>query len=433
MKIAWGTPRLRRSAIGRDSLGITRGLVERGHDVTIIGLERDKPAGEDFHPSDLRSLHWSETPLAELRAQFDVVVVNVGDNYLFHGGAFALLDHAPCLGIFHDFYLHNLFRGWLAARDLGLEAARRELTATYGEGIADLVDGRSLDDLPLEEIAERAPMTEWIAGRCAGALAHAPFYLDRLASDCPGPIGLADLPVAARGVAPLKRRPNKDLIALTVGVMNPNKCADRVIQAIAGSPTLRSALRYRLVGPIEPSERARLEAVAAGLDYHGLTIVGAVDDAELTGELDAADIICCLRRPILEGASGSAIEALLSGRPTLVADAGFYAGLPDHVVVKAPADLPIAALQHCLETLAADEPGRRRLGKIARDWATSTFCLDRYLDELERLMPDTQAASPILDVGAAFGRELRDLGLRPDDAAVARLGAILDNMTGPSG
>lgn len=432
MKIAWGTPRLRRSAIGRDSLGITRGLAERGHDVTVIGLERDKPAYEELHPSDLRSLHWSEAPLIDLRAQFDVVVVNLGDNYLFHGGAFALLEQAPCLGIFHDFFLHNLFRGWLEARGLGLEAAQRELIATYGEDVRTLLDGRGLDDLPLDEIAARAPMTEWLAGRCAGALAHAPFYLDRLASHCPGPIGLADLPVAARGVPPLRRRPNRDVIALTVGVMNPNKCADRVIQAIAASPTLRSTLRYRLVGPIEPSERARLEAIAAGVGYQGLIIVGAVDDAELTRELDTADIVCCLRRPILEGASGSAIEGLLSGRPTLVADAGFYAGLPDHVVIKAPADLPIEALQLSLEALTADEPARRRLGKVAREWAMSTFGLDRYLDVLERLMPETQAATPILEVGAIFGRELRDLGLAPDDAAVTRLGAILDTIAGPS-
>jgi glycosyltransferase involved in cell wall biosynthesis len=399
--------------------------------VTLIGLEWARPDDGDLHPTELRSLHWSQAPLAELKDQFDVVVVNLGDNYLFHGGAFALLDKAPCLGIFHDFYLHNLFRGWLQAHDLGLEAAEEQLVATYGAGVRDLLDGRGLDDLPLPEIAARAPMTEWIAGRCAGALAHAPFYVDRLASSCPGPIDVADLPVASRGVPPLQPRPGGDLVALTVGVMNPNKCADRVIQAIAASPSLTAGLRYRLVGPIEPAERARLESLALGLNYPGLTIVGPVDDRELTRELERADIICCLRMPILEGASGSAIEGLLSGRPTVVADAGFYAGLPDHLVAKAPADLPVAALRHILETLAADEPARQRQGRDARDWAASTFRVDRYLDVLERLMPAVQAATPILEVAAAFGRELRALGLAADDAAVGRLGAVLDEMTGP--
>jgi glycosyltransferase involved in cell wall biosynthesis len=429
MKIAWVTPRLLRSAIGRESMTITAGLAARGHHVTLIGSEWQKPE-EPLHPTVLPSLHWSDVAVERLRADFDLVVVNFGDNHPFHGGAFALLDHAPCLGIFHDFYLHNLFRGWLHARNLGSAAATHALVTTYGEGIRDLIEGRGLDDLDLTELAARAPMTEWIASRCAGALAHAEFYVGRLEAGCPGPIGVADLPVAPRGVSPLRPRIGGDLVALTVGVMNPNKCVDLVIRAIANSATLRQRLRYRLVGPIEVAERERLEGLAQTLDYGGLTIVGAVDDASLTLELEKADIVCCLRKPILEGASGSAIEGLLSGRPTLVADAGFYGGLPDRVVAKAPADLPVEAIERTLEALAVDEPGRRRLGEAARAWATSTFHLDRYLDVLERLMPATMAAAPVLDVGTAIGCELRQLGLRADDAVVGRIGGIMDELFG---
>ena len=180
----------------------------------------------------------------------------------------------------------------------------------------------------------------------------------------------------------------------------PGDPGDRRLRHLANQPELPA-----WSGPIaDTEERERLETLARQLVYKHLTIVGAVDDAALNEELERADIICCLRRPVLEGASGSAIEGLLSGRPTVVADAGFYSSLPDGVVAKVPGDLPAEAIRSTLERLAADEPGRRRLGETARAWAQGAFHLDRYLDVLERLMPATQAMVPLLATWCDLGR-----------------------------
>ncbi len=427
MKIGWGTPRVQRSAIGRESIVITDLLAKAGHDITLIGTEWERPRDEPLHPSEAKSVFWRDLEPEQLRSDFDMVVVNVGDNFLLHGGIFTLIEEAPCLGVFHDFYLHNLFRGWFVIQNLGADVAERAIVSTYGEEAREIARLAISEKLSLETLANAVPMTEWVARHCVAALAHSEFYEDRLAVSCPGPISVAGLPVQGRGIAPLPKREGSQLVALTVGVMNPNKCVDRVIEAL-GVEGLQGRISYRLAGPIEDSERLRLEAVASNAGFKDLIVLGAVSDEALAEELQGADIICCLRHPVLEGASGSAIEGLLSGRPVVVADAGFYSGLPDGLVCKVPADIPVAALTNVLLSLANDEGLRRKMGAEASQWARGTFRADLYVETLVDLIGKAQAASAILGVGRAIGVELRDLGVRDDDPSIARIGTILDGL-----
>ena len=132
MRICWVTPLSLRSSIGRVSAGVTRELAARGHAVQILRCEDQDDAAEALHATALPVHHWRGYDLSRLRTEFDVVVVNIGDNYLFHGGVFAILDAAPCLGIFHDFYLYNLFSGWLYYNGLDYRRHDAEIVATYG-------------------------------------------------------------------------------------------------------------------------------------------------------------------------------------------------------------------------------------------------------------------------------------------------------------
>ena len=152
---------------------------------------------------------------------------------------------------------------------------------------------------------------------------------------------------------------------------------------------------------------------------------------ELSAALEACDIIIALRRPVLEGASASAIEALLAGRPTVVADAGFYAGLPDDVAIKVPADVPIPALAQALSTLAADPEARRELGERARAYAEAQFNHDRYLEVLEPLMRATATAAPVLRMTRGLGGMMAELGLKRDDPSVARIASVLAPVFSP--
>ncbi len=426
MRIAWATPINVRSAIGRVSVDVCRTLIARGHDVSVIATET-----LDIEDNNLKisaNIFSHKHINAEIiRRDFDICIINIGDNYDFHGGIFDITGIIPTVGIFHDFYLYNLFNGWTWARrgDLPREVIHdREVVETYGAPSRPAAEKARSGDLNLSEIARQLPMTEWVARLCDGAVAHSSFYAQRLAAACPGPQVTASMPVTGRGVPPLGPRGASRVIALTVGVMNPNKCADQVIEALASTPAL-AAVRYRLVGPIHPPEAERLTALAADLGYYGLEIHGAVDDAELERHLAETDLICCLRNPVLEGASGSAIEGLLAGRPLIVADAGFYSDLPDSLVFKVPAHIERLALVSQLEQLVLDEPLRRRAGAQARTWAEQQFSLEAYVLALEQVMDDTLAARPVLDLARGAGAELKALGLDPEDPAVTRISAVL--------
>lgn len=430
MKICWVTPFVLRSSIGRVSAEVAKALSARGHQVEILRCE-DEVGDEPLHPTALPVHHWRRYDLSRLRTEFDVVIVNIGDNFPFHAGVFHVLDAAPCLGIFHDFYIYNLFSGWLYHNGLDYRRHDGEIVATYGEAaLPHAVAVRSGQMLDMGEIAQHLPMTEWLAGRCQAALAHARFYAPKLEAVVPGPVDVTPLCCPDRATPPGPPKAKRQLTLTTVGVMNPNKRVAEVIRAIGGSETLK-AFVYRLVGPISDEERAKLEGVAAEVGFANLVIDGAVDDDTLDRRLDEADIMVALRKPVLEGASGSACEGMLSGRPTVVARAGFYGELPEDLVFKIDGDIAVDELRAVLERLVADEALRRETGKAARAWALENLNAARYARAIETLANAQVTSRPLLDVGARIGWQLQAMGLADTDPATTRIGAKLQKLFAP--
>ena len=419
MRLAWATPWNQRSAIGRGNAAVADALVAGGHAVEVIQLEPEPPA--DPIPTALPVRHWRELDLSRLKRDYDAVVVHFGDHFPFHTGALPLIGAAPAVGVFHDLCMYNFFNGWVHDRGGGHMLHDDEIAQTYGKAARTWAEEARSGRLDLGEITARTPMVEWIARHCAGALTHSRHYAGRIEAVCAGPVATAPLPWPPRKTTALRPRARDYQVALTVGVMNRNKCAEEAIRAIAGSEALKRSLRYHLVGRIHEEERTRLSALAAELDYPGLTIFGDVDAETLEARLRDADMVCCLRRPVLEGASGSLIEALQSGRPTIVADAGSYAEVPDDMALKVPAEVPVEALRAAFEQLAADELLRREMGAKASAWARARHTPQNYATAVLSLVQATIDAQPALHLAAHLGAELSALGLGRDDPAVTAL------------
>lgn len=392
MRIAWVTPLGTGSAIGRFSILVTGALSKLGHEVRIVRCEAGFDPGEPALPTALSVVHAQQIKAADLRRECDLTIVNIGNNFALHAGIFDLFEAQPCLGIFHDFCLIGLYDGWAKRIGAEGEAYEAEIIATYGEEARDTAVRARRGTLPLSALANRMPMTEWLAARCAGAMAHAGFYAHRLRRACRGPVAVAPLAYAAPPAPPppAARADGKVTLA-TFGDIVANKCAAEVISAIAASPALSERVEYQLWGAIFPDERARLQGLAKNLGFQGLRIHGRVDDAAFAQALADADIVSCLRKPVVEGASGSAIEALLAGKPTLVADAGFYAELPDALVFKLPPQVEVETLTGQLEALADDPALRASVGERASAWARDQFDPEAYAAALERLAQETVA------------------------------------------
>ena len=427
MKIAWVTPFAARSAIGRVSSTVIGELCDRNHEVTIIRSEHAKLSQSLSRATSVPMSWWQDVSPQNIYLETDVIVLNFGDNYDLHAGTLAFAGTVPCLGVFHDFYLYNLFNRWLVNNGLGEEVHNREARRVYGEGVVPLATKAWRDEATVEQIATSLPMTEWLGRRCGAALAHSQFYVHRLESSCPGPIAVAPLCFENRDVKPLPKRNGTKITVTTIGIINPNKCAHSIIKSIATSPLLRTHCEFRLVGAISDGERARLEALCRGVGFGHLCILGEVDDATLVAELERADIISCLREPVLEGASASAIEGMKSGRPIVVVNSGFYADLPGDLVFKIPAPLEISSLRETLERLVSNEELRRHTGIKARDWALQVFTSRAYVSVFEELSEQFLRAKPLLAVSHRIGQQLATLGVKDDDPAVDRLA---DRMRG---
>jgi glycosyltransferase involved in cell wall biosynthesis len=430
MKIAWVTPFAARSAIGRVSATVIEALCERNHEVAIIRSEREKLSQALSRSASVPMSWWQDASPQKIYLETDVIVLNFGDNYELHAGTLAFAGAVPCLGVFHDFYLYNFFNRWLVHNGLGEEVHNRETCRVYGEGVVPLATKAWRDEATIEQIATSLPMTEWLGRRCSAALAHSQFYVNRLEASCPGPIAVAPLCFENRDVRPLPKRDGPKIAVTTIGIVNPNKCADRIIKAIGSSAVLKTHCEFRLVGAISDGERARLQALCMDVGFGHLCILGEVDDATLVAELERADIISCLREPVLEGASASAIEGMKSGRPIVVVDSGFYADLPNEFVFKIPAPLEISSLRETLEHLISDEELRRHTGTKARDWALQVFTSRAYVSVFEELSEQFLQAKPLLRMSDRIGQRLAALGVKDDDPAVDRLAHRMRGLFG---
>ena len=259
MRIAWVTPFLRYSAIGRFSASVTAELAKRGHEIHIIRSEAAIEAGDVTHDTQLRVTHWRQIQQDALRAETDLAIVNVGNNYPFHAGIFGPLTFCPAWGSFTT--MASLVCSRAGPQNINWTKRPSSLrwcdvTVRMPRRQPELARVGALSP---GAIAKQMPMTEWVAYRSAGALAHANFYAHRLRKACPGPVAVTPLTIEPRGVGPLPSRARENVVVTTVGEVNANKCVDTVIEAIGGSPALCNHVLYRVVGAVAPEERERLE------------------------------------------------------------------------------------------------------------------------------------------------------------------------------
>jgi glycosyltransferase involved in cell wall biosynthesis len=427
LRIAWAGPWNVRSSITMNfGVDVVAALAARGHAVEILRSEVG-PWNDIAIPQTPWSVrHFAETWPESRHAAYDVVIANLGDHYGYHGALAPVLLTTEPVVIFHDAYLANYCAGLAENYPDPAAALRTMVAAAYGEG-AMAPDEPYWLDLP--EMMRRRPMPELFAAHAAGSVVHAAHYRDRIASVAPGPV--AQIPLSSRDVAmPPPPSDRETLVVATIGHVNPNKQVTEVIRAIGLSAKLRERCRYKIIGACEEPERRRIARV---MRAHGVTSVeftGWVDDDALHDLMADVDVVCCLRHPVLEGASGSVIVAMLAARPVLVSDQGVYAELRDDVALKCRPGEEAADVMRHLEALLEDRDARRDLGARARAYALQMHAPSHYADKLISLVERVVASEPALRTGAQFGAILQSFGLRADDAAVRLAARSLTALLG---
>lgn len=408
MRIGWATPFHERSNIAKVSLYLARELRRRGHDVDILRLE---PLDAMDAPLDVEGFairHGYDT--AELKANYDIVVANLGDHSGNHCRVLEILTMVPAVVIFHDADISN-----------------------YTLGMADLrgIDVRDMiSDFELESPSEQRIISHYaeqqlalIAALAGGAVVHAPHYEDAVKSHCPGPVRMFPLAGPENVHVVPERRTGSDFCVTTFGHINANKQPERVLRAIAATGERGRRTRFALVGTIDDAMRERLTARASQLRLPAPIFTGWISDEELSLWLASSDLICCLRHPVLEGGSGSLITALYSGRPVIVSDVASYAMVPDDFVWKVSYGTDSADVAAAIRSILSDLPAASRRSQRAAEWAMRTYSASSYVDALVPLLDAAIRAQPGLRAARQIGGTLEPVDAICRDRALQRYAA----------
>jgi glycosyltransferase involved in cell wall biosynthesis len=425
------TPAAKTSAIARVSALLVRAIRDRGDDLVVVRSEEEPELGSPTHDFGGTLLDWTDdVRVRDAHQRSDVVVYQVGDNFRYHQGCMEWLPRLPGIVCLHDYFVGNLFLGWAERRGADVEAVvRRWYTDQVARDYAKLAGPGFV-----QRTAEAAPMTEWVSAMASGVITHSTWDVDRVLRACPGPVEVVPLPYEAvtSDPAPPDDPSTRPFTVLTVGYVNPNKRVSSVIRAIGDSDVLRTRARYRLVGFIDAGMREELESLSRQTGV-AVQIDGEVDEATLRDAVAAADVVCCLRYPALESASASAIEAMLSGKPIVVIDTGFYRDLPNEFVRKISPEHEVAELRLVLEQLESNPDARRALGARAAEWAARTFRADRYADALARMARRVAASAPPIEAASYYTSILRRWGAAADSPVVDDLAEQLRVLGASSG
>jgi glycosyltransferase involved in cell wall biosynthesis len=165
------------------------------------------------------------------------------------------------------------------------------------------------------------------------------------------------------------------------GNVNSSKRIPQLLEAFARLRSTHPQATLLLVGATSPGFDLERRLQRLGLDDAGIVREGYVDERRLWALMAACDIHVSLRSPTMGETSGTAIRALVLGKPLVVSKAGWFAELPGDVALKATVgDEESAELEAALRLLAERPDVRRVMGEAARRLARTTHDLDRIAE-----------------------------------------------------
>jgi glycosyltransferase involved in cell wall biosynthesis len=312
----------------------------------------------------------------------DLAVYHIGNNPEAHGWIVDLLEREPGLVVLHDFVLHHLVAGRTVGRGDGhgyLDAMERE-AGVVGRLLAHGVLDKRIPPL-WENRPEDFPLAAGVLDRATGLVVHSRYVGERArAAGYEGPVW----------VVPHPAWPAPDAVPAAVsgapvfgafGNVNASKRVPQLLQAFARVRAGHPRAELLLAGAASPGFDLDRRLQRLGLDAGGLRREGWVDEGRLWALMAAADVHVNLRSPTMGETSGTAIRALVLGKPLVVSDVGWFAELPDDVALKVPPDAEEEqTLAAALALLASRADVRQAMGDAARELATREHAVGRVAE-----------------------------------------------------
>jgi len=316
----------------------------------------------------------------------DVALYHVGNDPDAHGWIVDALERRPGVVVLHEYVLHHLIAGITIGRGDGrgyLEAMERELGVPgrlLGLGVLD-----NLLPLLWETQPERFPLSGTVLDRAHGLIVHSRYVGERArAAGYAGRLWRVPHPSWPMHAVEPAADVHGDPLIGCFGFLNMNKRIPELLEAFAAFRRTRPGARLLLVGAA--GERFDVERRLERLGLtEGVERLDYVPEERMWSLMAACDVLVNLRYPTMGETSGSVIRALSLGRPLVVSDVGWFAELPDDVVLKVPVDEHEVDVIEAALGVAADHGaplGRAAAAYVAREHDLARVA-DAYVAALE--------------------------------------------------
>ncbi len=438
MRLAWFTPFSKKSSIGRCSYLIAAEL--SGH----VDLDVWYPRTEDPRSTVARAVPFENASEidGEMLKPYDLIFYSFGNYLPYHKDIFEVSRRFPGVAVIHDFVMHHFFAGYYLDVLRSPEAYLNTVEQLYGANARALaaqgLEGKRPRVWETDEVADY-PFFEALLPGCYGAVVHSRFVLERTGAIADVPVRHIHLPHDVRGAGfSLDRKAlgvsGDEFLMVTAGHVNPNKKVLEVIEVLGRNRRLTEKLVYAVVGPLDPGYHAKLQEA---IRHHRLESVvrftGYAPDETLHAFIRLADLCMNLRYPAIEGASGSAVEEMLHGKPIVVTRTGFYQELPDDCVWKIDPREEARQLPEALERLRSNSALREGIGARAREYAVERHNAGRYARDLMSFAVEVENTRPMLQAADRIGGELRRMGARAQMPVVQSVARALYDLFGSEG
>jgi len=349
----------------------------------------------------------------------DVALYHIGNDPDAHGWIVDALRERRGLVVLHEYVLHHLIAGITIGRKDGrayLDAMEREL------GVAGRLLGLGVLDnlLPLlwETQPERFPLAGTILDRADGLIVHSRYVAANVrAAGYPGRLWQIPHPAWPMALVTAARDVSGDPLIGCFGFLNMNKRIPQLLEAFASLRVRLPGARLLLVGAagerFDLSRRLERLGLTDGVDR-----LDYVPEERMWSLMAACDVLVNLRYPTMGETSGSVIRALSLGKPLIVSDIGWFAELPDDVVLKVPADeFEVATLEAALAFAVRHS---EQLGAAGRAYVEREHALPRVADAYAEAIRVTAGGDAVNDaVLRRIAEAAAEVGIT-DAAALAR-------------
>ncbi len=390
LRIAWFTPFNKASAIGKFSQIVTNELSKK-HKVDIW-----VPENRELLETKLNIISYKnfKNRINKYLTQYDICIYNMGDHLYNHKDIYETSINKRGVIILHDLVMHHFFTGYYFLVLKDKEKYTLDILKFYGKSAYKLAKNSVNnginpiweDDLKVVEY----PLFEKAIDGSYGTVTHSNFIFDRVKKDYSNMLTKINLPfVATKSLYKNKQKKDEIILITTLGNVNPNKRIDKVVEAIAINPNLKKMVKYVVIGSLENIGYVKyVKELITKYNLSGtVELKGYLEEDKLHKYLSESDIVVNLRKPSMEGASWSVLEAMSYEKPVLVNDTGSFSELPDNSVIKIDLESKeVKRISEKLEALVLNPTLRKKIGKQARKIILTNFSPKGYCNRLEKFL-----------------------------------------------